>query len=99
MRAEVDFLMTGGGNAIITVHSRRFKFFGKIVSRRYRGSGTVWRDAARELRNYANTLVRGGSATSRYISKILALASKLDGNQPDSRFTRVEGSFTARQPS
>jgi hypothetical protein len=49
--------------------------------------------AARELRNYANVLVRSGSGTNRYISKILALATKLDGNQPDSRFSPRQRGF------
>lgn len=45
--------------------------------------------AARELRNYANVLCNLGSATPQYIASILATATALDGQQPDSRFADV----------
>jgi hypothetical protein len=44
MRTEIEFLMTCT-DAIITVYSRKFKFFGKEVAKRYRGRRTVWRNA------------------------------------------------------
>ena len=58
--------------------------------------------AARELRNYANVMINMGSGTNRYVAKILSLATKLDGNQPDSRFSpreRVKSPFTEHQQS
>ncbi|WP_107341915.1 hypothetical protein [Agrobacterium pusense] len=48
----------------------------------------VYKQAARELRNYANVLNNLGCATDEYIARLISLATRLDGNQPDARFTR-----------
>ena len=45
--------------------------------------------AARELRNFANVLLNIGGVTGYYISRLLTLATSLDGQQPDERFSNV----------
>jgi hypothetical protein len=47
------------------------------------------RIAAIELRNYANTLLNLGGVTGFYITQILKIATALDGQQPDERFSDI----------
>jgi hypothetical protein len=45
--------------------------------------------AAFELRNFANTLLNMGGVTPHYVTELLSLATRLDGNQPDERFSDI----------